>query len=285
MELLGFDDARIRIINHQENLGELRNMNSLLAAARGRYFTWMADDDRYAPDFFREVRAVLERHNSPPVVLTGFDFISSSEPPAASSAPAVCTVLSGADFFRAYCADEWKTMACYGVFDTAQLRLMGALEPLCDAPVALYSEYLLLGRVAQQPRIAYLDAPLVYYRIHDQSWGVSNIEVALYFDTGLRLLREFIAILEKPPLAEHFAGGFAKILSITLRELVDKQCLCDGHGRPIEIFRYVLAVHRLGKTLNGKMRSASRKVIIHEGRQVLARAFKQRIRGFFCRPS
>ena len=64
-EALGVDDQRIRFVNHASNLGELNNMNTLLDISRGRYFTWLADDDLYAPTFLAAVAEALEKCHYP----------------------------------------------------------------------------------------------------------------------------------------------------------------------------------------------------------------------------
>src|SRR3972149_1596543 len=72
-DVLGIEDPRIRFINHECNLGELNNMNALLAAAKGKYFTWQFDDDLYAPDFLKAVHAAIMKFDFPHCVYTSYD--------------------------------------------------------------------------------------------------------------------------------------------------------------------------------------------------------------------
>src|SRR5436190_11907557 len=74
-ESLGLHDPRIRFVNNPTNLGELRNMNSLLELSRGRYFTWIADDDLYAPDFFQRSYEALQKFDYPRCVFTSFNLM------------------------------------------------------------------------------------------------------------------------------------------------------------------------------------------------------------------
>lgn len=67
LDWFGLHDSRIRFINHPENLGERGNMNSLLSMSSGRYFTWLADDDFYDPDFLKTLNTELTRFDFPPV--------------------------------------------------------------------------------------------------------------------------------------------------------------------------------------------------------------------------
>jgi len=80
---VGVQDPRVQFLNHPENLGELRNMNLLLTRSRGRYFTWLADDDLYAPDFLLAVHSALVRFEFPPCVFTSYDSGGTFEPPVA----------------------------------------------------------------------------------------------------------------------------------------------------------------------------------------------------------
>src|SRR5687767_6103523 len=112
------NDSRVRIINHPENLGEMRNMNALLAAARGRYFTWLADDDAYAPDFLAAVRRVFVEHGVPCV------FTSYSRDPQQRLGTAQSVtprLLSGEEFVTGFLDRSVTALGCYGVFETARL--------------------------------------------------------------------------------------------------------------------------------------------------------------------
>jgi len=69
---LGMPDPRIRVVNHPKHVGELNNMNGLLEMSQGRYFTWLADDDMYAPRFLESGHAALVQHQFPPYVITSY---------------------------------------------------------------------------------------------------------------------------------------------------------------------------------------------------------------------
>lgn len=71
-ENIGLSDERIRIFNHQRNLGERNNLNFLLAHSRGRYFTWLADDDAYFDTFLATVYKAFEGTHNLPVAFTSY---------------------------------------------------------------------------------------------------------------------------------------------------------------------------------------------------------------------
>jgi len=71
-EVFDIHDPRVRIINQARNLGEIENGNVLLRWARGKYFTWLDDDDMYAPSFLESVYASLVKFDFPPCVFTSY---------------------------------------------------------------------------------------------------------------------------------------------------------------------------------------------------------------------
>lgn len=62
-------DARIRYYRNPRNMGAAANYNRAFALSRGRYFKWLAHDDRLHPDFLERTVAVMETR--PEVVLCG----------------------------------------------------------------------------------------------------------------------------------------------------------------------------------------------------------------------
>ena len=70
--ILNINDSRVKIINNSKNLGELKNMNSLLENAKGEYFTWQFDDDPCFPNFFREIVTAIKKYDNPECIFTNF---------------------------------------------------------------------------------------------------------------------------------------------------------------------------------------------------------------------
>ena len=73
-EELGINDRRIRFINHENNLGEIKNMNFLLNEAGGRYFTWLGDDDAYYPYFLESIHKGFITHDKLDCVFSNYNF-------------------------------------------------------------------------------------------------------------------------------------------------------------------------------------------------------------------
>lgn len=60
VEQFAAKDARVSYHRHPENLGAMPNFSSLLPKARGEFFMWAADDDRWEPFFVERCVAGLQ---------------------------------------------------------------------------------------------------------------------------------------------------------------------------------------------------------------------------------
>lgn len=215
-QLIDVKDPRIRIVNHEQNLGEVGNMNALLRLARGRYFTWIADDDLYSPKFLQEVQATLRKFDFPVCVYTSF--IVGSTIPDVNSAEGV--PLRGPEFLRLYLAGAVKAIGTMGVFDRTYLNEIGGLEDLTGGSAALYTEYLQIMRSGLLERIAYIDSPLIIYRAHQGSWGCTNVDVELFKQAGEILSRKSIEVLRRPELIKNFDQNLTWFLKKLMVEFI-----------------------------------------------------------------
>ena len=62
------NDARVSYHRHPENVGAMRNFSSLVLKARGEFFMWAADDDRWEPFF---VERCVQRLGADPTLTRG----------------------------------------------------------------------------------------------------------------------------------------------------------------------------------------------------------------------
>lgn len=60
--LHSFNDPRLKVIRHTENLGHVRTVNEALSYVRGRYVARIDGDDRYRPNYLNNVLPVFERY-------------------------------------------------------------------------------------------------------------------------------------------------------------------------------------------------------------------------------
>jgi len=191
-ESLGIEDARIRIINNQMNLGESGNMNELLKEARGKYFTWQFDDDVYSPYFLEEVYSALNSNKDVDCVYTSYGWIWNDSYPNISKKKTSNNIFSGKSFVKLYFAGKIKTAGSCGVYEINSLRNMGGNFSLIDYPIAIHSEFLLLTHSRKFEKIVYINSPLFFSRYHQGTFSGSNTKADLYKIAGINLIREVI---------------------------------------------------------------------------------------------
>lgn len=252
-ELLGIEDTRIRFVNYPKNLGEVGNMNSLLGMAHGRYFTWLADDDLYTPDFLEDVHSVLIEFGSLPCIFTSYEIIYGIAFPSISkNSSGQPQLFSGRQFLRMYLAGMVKTMSCNGVLDTNCLRQIGGVESLYDAPIGLYGEYMLMVRCGLLEKVAYVDAPLVLYRAHEGSWSTGGkYSIDQYKQAGQNLVSESVKILAMPELRDDFRHNLSSLLKLPLLQIVIKLAAQNRHLDTREVIAYLFSMRKQFNLLKG----------------------------------
>ena len=216
---LGTNDPRIRILNHPQNLGELGNMNALLKASEGRYFALIADDDLYAPDFLKAIHAAILKFNFPVCVYTSF-VDGSTVPNQVYDFEGASTLLSGSEFVNRYFAQKLKALGNMGVFERDYLIRTNGFESVNDGAIALYMEYLHLVKAALIDKVAYVDAPLIIYRVHEGSWGFTNKEQEQYWLAGLNLVRRSLEYLQRPEMKSEFKRNLSALLRFVMSDYV-----------------------------------------------------------------
>jgi glycosyltransferase involved in cell wall biosynthesis len=216
-KVLGVDDPRVRIINNPRNLGEVGNLNALLEISCGKYFALVADDDLLSPNYLQAAYEALIRFDFPKVVYTTF-VNGSTIPPEASSFEGRIRVLSGREFLKSYLAHELKAIGTMGVFNREYLRKLDGFENVSGGRMALHTEYLQIVKTGLLEKVAYVDAPLVVYRVHEGSWGCTNREMDYYRRSEENLIRRSIVYLLEPELIQDFGRNLTQLLKLVLAE-------------------------------------------------------------------
>lgn len=248
-EALEIHDPRIRIVNNARNLGELGNMNSILAMARGRYFTWIADDDLYSPNFLEEVHAALIAFDYPLCVYTSY-LIGSAVPEEVQAQGKY--LLTGREFLKRYLAGTLKAIGTMAMFDREHLREIGGLKDLTGGSMALYTEYLQIIRTGLVERVAYIDAPLIIYRAHEGSWGCRIFDMDLFKRAGENLSAGSIDIFRRPELIGDFGQNLRRFLHRFMFEFIEiarsspQQSFNDR-----QLFRYLVFSRKYISSLKG----------------------------------
>jgi glycosyltransferase involved in cell wall biosynthesis len=216
LRVIGVDDPRIRIVNHPENLGEVGNMNALLRQTEGRYFTWLADDDLYAPGFLEAIYEALRKFDGPPAAFTSYEMGRDPTlwtPPRSGTAE----LLTGREFVRGYLGRTLKVLGCCGLFDTAMLKAFGGMERL-GVGFSPYSDNLLAIRCGVLSQVVYLETPLIFYRAHRESISLASRDLEAYHTAQADLLGRAVRILGTESLREDFARNLSELVRWCVRD-------------------------------------------------------------------
>jgi glycosyltransferase involved in cell wall biosynthesis len=197
-EMMGIDDPRINIVNHPRNLGEINNMNYLLSQSKGRYFTWLADDDLYSLDILETVYTALSDLDFPPCAFTSFQMGSTYQ---AMDIPTDRTykLLTGKEFLRKYLSRSLETLGCCGIFDRQYIKYIGGIQQLGDS-FSPYSDNLLAIRAGLLDKVIYIEAPLIFYRTHDESISLTSKNINAYISAQVDLVHKCLPIFTNEKL-------------------------------------------------------------------------------------
>jgi glycosyltransferase involved in cell wall biosynthesis len=256
-ETLGINDPRVIFINQTENLGEFHNMDHLLKVSRGRYFTWLADDDYYAPNFLHEVyKAIHAEKNEPLCVLTSFQIVCGNPVPSQNPEKEIKTqrvlVYNGQQFLQDYWKGRIKVIGTTGFYTKQYLAGIGGLKKLTNMPIAIFSEYLLIMQVSLLEKVIVIDAPLIYYRAHEGSWSESNKDHKSSETAGMNFLKMSMEIF-KSPLADknYFRENMTGSMKLILKTVAHTSARRNNVITALFNFKYLSDLKPLVWTLKG----------------------------------
>lgn len=249
-EMLGIDDKRVKIINHPVNLGERENMNALLSMASGRYFSWQFDDDLVSPFLLESVYNTLIGFNYPEAVYTSFEYVYGNSSFSFRRGAAGKTVLySGRDFLRAFLSGKLRLMGLGGFHDTALLRKAGGAEKLSSARIAVYAEYLLIVREGLLQTVAYNDARLLGYRVHNESYSSSNSQTHIYSEAGLNLLEKSLPVLTSENLKGDFRLNIESLIKSSVNMIMTRSAMGRSPMSAADIGSYLNRIRDILATI------------------------------------
>jgi glycosyltransferase involved in cell wall biosynthesis len=177
-------DPRIRYIRNSENIGFVRNINSIVSQATGDYVVVAHDDDVYLPEFLRREADLLDEHPSVGMVHCAAMLMAADGAlTRVIRAYAVTGRRSGAGEFERFL--EGHNVVCSTVMVRRSVyEQVGLFEPkyLC-------TDFQMWLRLALHADIGYVAEPLVHVRVHPDT--VTN------WLTPERWYDEFIAIVNE----------------------------------------------------------------------------------------
>ncbi|OQY48969.1 MAG: hypothetical protein B6242_00825 [Anaerolineaceae bacterium 4572_78] len=222
-ETLGMHDPRLRIINYPQNLGEFENMNTLLAKSKGRYFTWLGDDDMYLPTFLENIHQALTKFDFPSCVFT--TFISGATPPDNMcdfhTAQPEGELISGRQFLQRYLNRSIQVQGLWGVFDREYITRLGGIKLLCNEfHHPLYGDNLLAIQCGLLEKLVYIDAPLVFFRTHEKSVSWTTSDLGAYITAQENLWQESMTIFRHESLADDFESNLSLLFKWSIRDIL-----------------------------------------------------------------
>jgi glycosyltransferase involved in cell wall biosynthesis len=162
-------DARLEYLRADKNIGMIGNFNRLIALTQTEFLMLLPDDDRLYPDYLGSVVEVLQRNPGVGAVHTAFDEIDIESRVQKCGASYVksnnpCMVEPGRVFLERSMTStailfSSTTYRTHAIREAAGMRTRE--EPFADVPLSM--------RIAQNWDIAYLERPLVAFRVHDQT--------------------------------------------------------------------------------------------------------------------
>lgn len=183
-------DDRVRIVNHPQNIGAYKNNHFLLAAAKGDWFTWLADDDLMHEDFLEISHYVFSAN---PVNSVFTNYVASASPAGIFPKPVKPTVprlMASQEFLDAYTSRSIRTVGSYGVFRRDLFEQFGSV-PRFGSGLPVYGDTFIPILAASLGTLAYVDLDLIFLRTHPDSRSASSANLEDYASAQRDFMAEF----------------------------------------------------------------------------------------------
>ena len=155
-------DPRVHYFRNPRNLGAAANYNLAFSHARGRYFKWLAHDDRMLPTYLAKTYRVLEERPNAVLCNTVISYIDSG----GTRLGLYDTKLTGADSFSPSIRFAWMVLRSHTCADFFGLIRREALRGSLLHGSFHGADRALLAQLALRGRMVQLPAPLLAIREH-----------------------------------------------------------------------------------------------------------------------
>lgn len=153
-------DGRIRVIHNETNQKLPRSLNIGFTQARGNYFTWTSDDNRYKPQALEKMYQYLELHQDTGLVFADMDYIDET------GAKTGAVSRNAEEIWSSNCVG-----ACF-LYRREVAETVGGY----DADLFLVEDYDYWLRIAKCYPVAHLPQCLYEYRNHGTSLTQTRAE-------------------------------------------------------------------------------------------------------------
>ena len=155
-------EPRVRYFRNPRNLGAAANYNLTFSHARGRYFKWLAHDDRMLPSFLAKTYRVLEERRDAVLCNTVVSYIDSG----GTHLGLYDSKLAGADSYSPSARFAWMVLRSHTCVDFFGLIRREALRNSLLHGTFHGADRALLAQLALRGRMVQLPAPLLVIREH-----------------------------------------------------------------------------------------------------------------------
>ena len=164
-------DCRVRYFRNPSNLGAAPNYNLAFSYARGRYFKWLAHDDRITPTYLAKTVRVLDERTDAVLCNSVVQYIDQN----GASIGLYNTGLSLADSQSAAARFAWLVLQSHSCVDFFGLIRRETLRDSLLHGSFHGADRALLAQLAIRGRLIQLPAPLVEMREHPNRYTRSNV--------------------------------------------------------------------------------------------------------------
>jgi glycosyltransferase involved in cell wall biosynthesis len=167
-------DRRVRYFRNSQNLGAAPNYNLAFSHSRGRYFKWLAHDDRITPTYLAKTVRVLDERTDAVLCNTVVQYIDQN----GAAIGLYNTGLSQADSPSAAARFAWMVLRSHSCVDFFGLIRRETLQNSLLHGSFHGADRALLAQLAIRGRLMQLPAPLVEMREHPNRYTRSNVRSA-----------------------------------------------------------------------------------------------------------
>jgi glycosyltransferase involved in cell wall biosynthesis len=167
-------DRRIRYFRNPQNLGAAPNYNLALSHARGRYFKWLAHDDRMTPTYLAKIARVLDERTDAVSCNSVVQYIDQNGAPIGL----YNSGLSHADLPSTAERFAWMVLHSHSCVDFFGVHRRETLMTSLQHGRFHGGDRALLAQLAIRGRLIQLPAPLIEMREHESRYTRANVRSA-----------------------------------------------------------------------------------------------------------
>lgn len=170
---LAVSDARVTYLRNETNIGAARNYNRVWAEGRGRYFKWLAHDDRMKPEYLERTMSVLDERSEVVLCNSRVDYID-AEGAVFDQYDGILAVADHARPSDRFAAIVLRSHSCVDFFGLVR---RDAMENSLLHGTFHGADRAFLAQMALRGGFAHIPEPLVEMREHPNRYTRQNISV------------------------------------------------------------------------------------------------------------